>query len=72
MTYFFELNGSKKNYFTVNLLLQFSKIFNIFRMTVFFFFVKDSKIFWRKKLKTIVITKPIDERSNNLQETHSL
>ena len=27
---------------------------------------------FRKKLKTIVISKPVDERSNNFQENHSL
>ena len=30
-------------YFTVNLPLDFSKIFNIFRITVFFFFFKNSR-----------------------------
>ena len=27
---------------------------------------------FRKKIKTIVISKPVDERSNNFQENHSL
>ena len=57
------------NYFTVNLSLDFPKIFNIFRITVFFFFVKGK--YFRKKIKTIVISKPVDERSNNFQENHS-
>ena len=47
-------------------------IFNIFRITVFFFFFKNSRKFSKKKLKTIVISKPVDERSNNFQENHSL
>ena len=59
------------NYFTVNLPLDFSEIFNIFRITVFLFFLRIQKNF-RKKLKTIVISKPVDERSNNFQENHSL
>ena len=59
------------DYFTVNLPLEFSEIFNIFRITVFFFFLRIQENF-RKKLKTIVISKPVDKRSNNFQENHSL
>ena len=33
------------NYFTVNLPLDFSELFNIFRITVFFFFFKNSRKF---------------------------
>ena len=38
------------NYFTVNLPLDFSEIFNIFRITVFFFFFKKSRKFLKKAL----------------------
>ena len=38
------------NYLTVNLLLTFSEIFNIFRITLFFFFVKNSRKFSTKTL----------------------
>ena len=60
------------NYITVNLPLDFSEVFNIFRITVVFFFFKNSRKFSKKKLKTIVISKPVDERSNNFQEYHRL
>ena len=59
------------NYFTVNLPLDFSEIFNIFRITVFFCFLGIRGNF-RRKLKTIVISKLVDERSNNFQGNHSL
>ena len=36
------------DYFTVNLPLDFSEIFNIFRITVFFFFFKNSRKFSKK------------------------
>ena len=60
------------NYFTVNLPLDFSEIFNIFRITVFFFFFENSRKFSKKKLKTTVISKPVDKRSSGFQENHSL
>ena len=55
-------------HFTVNLPLDFAEILNIFRIIVFFFFFKNS----RKFLLRIVITKPLDERSNNFQENQRL
>ena len=47
MTYFFEQNGFKEtwNDVTVNMPLDFSEIFNSFRITVFEFFLKNSRIF---------------------------
>ena len=57
------------NYFTVNLPLDFCEIFNIFRITVFFYVLRIRENFEKK---TIVISKPVDERSNNFQENHSL
>ena len=39
------------NYFTVNLPLDFSEIFNILRITVFFFFFKNSRKFSKKYFK---------------------
>ena len=46
-------------YFAIILSLDFSKIFNIFRIRVFFFFFKNSrKIF--KELKTVAISKLFD------------
>ena len=59
------------NYFTVNLPLDASEMFNIFRITVFFFFFKNSRKF-QKKLKTLVNSKPLDKRANNFLENHSL
>ena len=59
------------SYFTENLPLDFSEIFNNFRITVFFFFLGIQENFL-KQLKIIVISKPVDERSNNFQENHSL
>ena len=47
-----------------NLPLDLSEIFNIFRINVLLFFFKYSRKF-RKKLKTMVISKPVDERSKN-------
>ena len=55
-----NLNYFKKE----NLPLDFSEIFNIFRTAV----VNNSRKF-SKKIKTVVISKPVDERSNNFQET---
>ena len=37
----------------------------------FYSFLRIKENF-QKKLKTIVISKPVDERSNNFQENHSL
>ena len=53
------------NYFTVNLPLNFSEIFNIFRITVFSSLVRIRECF-REGLK---MSKPVDERSNSFQET---
>ena len=39
---------------------------------MFFFFFKNSTKIFEKKLKTTVISKPVDERSNNFQENHNL
>ena len=60
MNYFFELQRNL-SCLTVNLLLDFSEIFNIFRIIVFFFFFKKSRKF-SKKLNTIV----------NSQDKHTL
>ena len=52
MTYFWtERLQWNLNYFTVNLPLDFSEIFNIFRITVFFFFFKNSRKFSKKNFK---------------------
>ena len=48
------------DYFTINLPLDFSEIFIIFRITVCFLFFKNSRNF-RKNFKTIVIFKPVNE-----------
>ena len=56
----------------VNLPLDFSGILNIFRIAVFFFFFKNTRKFSKKKLRTILISKPVDERPDNFQENHSL
>ena len=67
MTYFFEPNGFKEsylNYFSVNLPLDFSEIFNTFRITVLLLFLRIQENF-RKNLRLIVISKLADERSNN-------
>ena len=61
MNYFFELN-----YFTVDLPLDFSEVFNIFRIAVLSSFLSMQENF-RKQLKTVIISKPVDERSNNFQ-----
>ena len=39
------------NYFTINLPLDFSEIFNTFRITMFSFFFKNSREFLKKNLK---------------------
>ena len=44
------------NYLKVNLPLDFSKIFNVFKTTVFFFFLRIRENFRKKKLETIVIS----------------
>ena len=59
------------NYFKENLPLEFSQIFKIVRITVFSSFSRIQENF-RKKLKAVVISKPLDERSKNFQENHSL
>ena len=73
MSYFSELNRAERlqrnfSYFTVNLPLEFSEIFNIFRITVFFFLLSEYKKF-KTKLKTIVISKPVDERATISKKT---
>ena len=53
----------------VNLLLGFSEIFNVFRITVFFFFLRIQENF-QEKLKTIVTSKLVDKTSNNFKGNH--
>ena len=57
---------------SLNLPLDCSETFNIFRITVFFFLFKNSRKFSTKNLKTILISIPVDERSNNFTENHNL
>ena len=59
--------SKKLEQFTVNLPLDFSEILNIFRIIMFSSFLRIQENF-RKKLKSIIISKPRDERSNNFEE----
>ena len=56
------------NSFPVNLPLDSSGIFNIFRRTMFL----RIQEYFKNKLRTIITSKPVEERSNDFQENHSI
>ena len=59
------------SYFTVNLPLDVSEIFKFSDVQCFSSFLRIQENFG-KNIKTVEISKPVDERSNIFQENHSL